>query len=114
MRVRALMVIAMAEGMSAWAAQPATVPGRSVIVCLETETDGWVRSTAGPETSKIFAQIGVRIEWGPDTPACRRRGAAIVIRLSYRTPATLQPRAWAYALPFEGTHIVVFYDRVQD
>jgi len=25
----------------------------------------------------------------------------------------LMPRALAYALPYEGTHIVIFYDRVQ-
>jgi hypothetical protein len=30
-----------------------------------------------------------------------------------KTPAQLKPGALAYALPYEGVHINVFYDRVQ-
>ncbi len=36
-----------------------------------------------------------------------------MITLSYNTPQDQLPDAWAYALPYEGTHIVVFYDRIQ-
>lgn len=38
----------------------------------------------------------------------------IRIDLSYQTPVTLHPKALAYAMPFEGTHIVVFYDRMAE
>jgi hypothetical protein len=33
--------------------------------------------------------------------------------LTGQTPATLQPGALAYALPYEGTHIRVFRDRIE-
>jgi hypothetical protein len=33
--------------------------------------------------------------------------------LSDRAPADLPPSAMAYALPYEGNHIVIFYDRLQ-
>jgi hypothetical protein len=36
----------------------------------------------------------------------------IVIDLSDDTPASLKPGALAYAFPYEGTHIRVFYDRI--
>jgi hypothetical protein len=35
-----------------------------------------------------------------------------VITLSRHTPADQHPGALAYAMPYERTHIVVFYDRV--
>jgi len=38
---------------------------------------------------------------------------ALQINLSKSTPVTLKPGAMAYALPYEGSHIVVFLDRVQ-
>jgi hypothetical protein len=60
----------------------------------------------------MFAGIGVEIEW-PRWPHSCTDGDAIVITLSYNTPQDQLPDAWAYALPYEGTHIVVFYDRIQ-
>jgi hypothetical protein len=37
----------------------------------------------------------------------------IVIQLTKGAPKQFRPNALAYALPYEGAHIVVFYDRVQ-
>jgi hypothetical protein len=41
-------------------------------------------------------------------------GASIVITVSEHTPPADHPGALAYAMPYERTHIVVFYDRLLD
>jgi hypothetical protein len=99
--------------MCGWADQP-PAPGRerSVIVCMEIGPDGLVRTTAQPAVSRIFAEIGVQIEWARDARACVV-DEGIVVSLSYETPSNKYPNAWGYALPYERTHMVVFYDRVQ-
>jgi hypothetical protein len=62
-------------------------------------------------SSNIFTGIGVKILWysPKQCPA-----DAIFITFSNDTPAGLLPGALAYARPYEGTHIVVFYDRVKN
>lgn len=62
--------------------------------------------------SEMFAKIGVTIEWRFQERTCRSQSGAIFVRLSTDTPADQLPGDLAYALPFEGAHIVVFYDRV--
>ena len=60
---------------------------------------------------KMFAGIGVTLGWRGSTgcPA-----DAIRITFSEKTPREQLPGAFAYALPYEGSHIVVFYDRVSN
>ena len=41
-----------------------------------------------------------------------QRDQAIMISLMTSTPRTFHPGALAYALPYEGVHIQVFYDRI--
>ena len=41
------------------------------------------------------------------------RNGTIVISLATRTPEGRRPDELAYALPYEGRHIVIFYDRVR-
>jgi hypothetical protein len=62
--------------------------------------------------SEIFARVGIRVVWR-DPRSCRESDGFIKISFCDRTPQTLRPHALAYARPYEGTHIVVFYDRVQ-
>jgi hypothetical protein len=60
--------------------------------------------------SRLFARIGVALHWpraGHNCPA-----EAIVVSLATHTPEGLLPHALAYALPYEGTHIRVFLDRI--
>jgi hypothetical protein len=106
------MTIAAAAAMNSWAEQPGPEAERSAMVCLETGSDGLVRTTAQPEVSRIFAEIGIGIDWRRNKQDCATSDG-IVVTLSYESPANKYPNAWAYALPYEGTHIVVFYDRVQ-
>jgi hypothetical protein len=87
--------------------------GRNVAVCIE-EADSHVAPgvvpTATMLASQMFAEIGVTIEWERAIGRCQPH--AIRILLAVDTPAAFRPGAMAYALPFEGTHIRVFYDRI--
>jgi hypothetical protein len=63
-------------------------------------------------TAQILKEAGVEVEFKDDARSCTPSGGAIVIRMSGRTPDAEHPGALAYALPYERTRIVVFYDRV--
>ena len=110
-----LAVMAVMAGVAAHGAghgESAAVAGdRAVTVCMAA--DGMLNGAAlaRMRASEIFRGIGVRIDWRR-TLACP--GSGIVISLSYRTPAHLMPGALAYAKPYEGTHIVLFYDRIAE
>ncbi len=81
---------------------------RKVTVCMDTTpTSEVVRAQA--EASQMFAAIGVKLDWRCRKPALQD---AIVISLATRTPENRKAGELAYALPYEGTHIVIFYDRV--
>jgi hypothetical protein len=69
------------------------------------------RNVAQRLASEIFASAGVQLVWPRDCRSCP--DADILVSLSFHTPGDQHPDAMAYALPYEGTHIVVFYDRVQ-
>jgi hypothetical protein len=82
---------------------------RKVTVCMDaTPTSEVVRAEA--QASQMFSAIGVKLDW-----SCRKSGLqqAIVISLAARAPENRKPGELAYALPYEGTHIVILYDRVR-
>lgn len=70
----------------------------------------WAQNIA----SQILAGAGVRIKWRLGTPRRSERESAIIIDLTSDNPKTLAPGALAYAQVFEGVHIKVFWDRVQN
>ena len=85
---------------------------REVTVCMDSSDNSLAPGAVGMArriASRMFSGIGVKIVWrgAHDCPA-----QGIVISLSYGTPITLLPGALATAMPYEGTHIRVFYDRV--
>ena len=86
--------------------------GQAVPVCMKLESDVPALTRAEQAASKMFAEIGVAIEWsGRDD--CQLRSGAIVVTLSYAIDPRKQPGAYAFARPYEGTHIVIFWDRIQ-
>jgi hypothetical protein len=103
---------ALFAGMRLWAGTIRPVPERTVQVCMQRSADLLAEGAAQAQASEIFARIGIRVVWR-DPHSCRESDGFIKISLRDRTPQTLRPNALAYALPYEGTHIVVFYDRVQ-
>jgi hypothetical protein len=82
---------------------------RSVTVCMQAG-DLRVLPMAKMIATTMFRGIGVKIDWRVGIYACPSDG--IVISLSDRTPDTFVREALAYAKPYEGTHIVVFYERI--
>ncbi len=81
---------------------------RTVTVCAENFPQ--IGLLAESRASKMFAAAGVNINWrsARSCPA-----GAIRVRLTNSTDPLEFPGAFAYALPYEGTTIVIFYDRLQ-
>ena len=85
---------------------------RKVTVCMDPSADGREIRTGQKLASKVFARIQVEVDWR-ELRACPVDRNALQITLSYNTPEHQLPGALAYALPYEGSHIVVFYDRLR-
>ena len=85
----------------------------AVTVCMSWDSAAPVSATRAQEIAgRMFGRIGVALDW---RRACRNCPAeAIVVALTTNTPKALLPGALAYALPYEGTHIDVFFDRVHE
>ena len=68
---------------------------------------------ATASASSLFLSAGVKLEWHAGLSFCQeQRDQAIMISLMTSTPRKFHPGALAYALPYEGVHIQVFYDRI--
>ena len=100
----------LASGMNAWAAPHILPPGYHVATCLLPPAHAWSAIRAEYLASQIFAGIGLSVDWKDSACPGDR---AIRITFQSSTPVTMLPGSLAYALPNEGSHIVVFYDRVQ-
>jgi len=102
----AVMVVATT---SAWASiLPAEA--RHLTICMETVPGNLSMENAAKKVaSGIFAGINVKIEWR--SPA-KCPAETIYVSFSSQTPINEHRGALAYARPYEGTHIVVFLDRV--
>jgi hypothetical protein len=103
-------VMAAMAGTVLYGASAGPMNDREVTVCMENSGEVRMVPLAQMTATKMFGGIGVKIHWRARTTDCPSEG--IVISLSERTPATLKPGALAYAKPYEGTHIVLFYDRI--
>ncbi len=111
MRITGVVMAAMAAMVGTSVSANAAPAGeRQVMVCTGLTADIRLENRAKTVSSGIFAGIGVKIHWH-DLKNCPTEG--IRITFSNETPASLMPGALAYALPYEGTHIVVFFDRVK-
>jgi hypothetical protein len=62
--------------------------------------------------AKMFANIGICLKWKTTEPPGESLQQPIIIDLA-TGPEKLMPRALAYALPYEGSHITVFFDRIE-
>ena len=113
MRIAAMVVMAGLNGMSAGAREV----GETVTVYLSNTAI--VRSdvmfASQNLAARMFLSAGVRIVWRTDVPADLGPGRdrAIVIRMAEDTPAKYLPGAMAFALPYQGEQITVFYDRLK-
>jgi len=103
------MVMLLAAGSCGYAKVAPIAAENRVAVCVPARVDLSV-TLAKDEARKMFAAIAVALDWR-DSLACP--ADALRVTLDAQTPADFRPHALAYALPYEGTHIHVFYDRIQ-
>ena len=72
-----------------------------------------IEGAAMDQASEMFADIGVSLVWQFGSPS-RPEAGSIAIEIVTGTPAKFMPGALAYAFPYEGIHIRVFWDRIRD
>ena len=110
MKITAMTALVVTAGVAAQAGEPGQAAERTVPVCMESDPtiDLIVTVRAEKIASKMFSGIGVTLDWRLKCPVEGIRISVSDDRLAHRLP-----NAFAYALPYEGTHIVVFYDRVE-
>jgi hypothetical protein len=104
-------VAVFAAATAAWASDGAQTSSRVVTACLNPGANASMMYRGQATAAHILKQAGVRLEWRSDENVCAR-GRGLVVRVSHETPVNQHPGALAYALAFERTHIVLFYDRV--
>ncbi len=110
MKITAITALVVMAGVAVQAMEPGQAAERRVTVCMESDPNIGLLATVRAEelASKMFSGIGVTLDW---RHKCSADG--IRISLSDHSLEGRLPNAFAYALPYERTHIVVFYDRVQ-
>jgi hypothetical protein len=106
----AITMAAMIASANACAGEITPIAEHKVIVCVSAPGNDFVLLRAESIAEGMFASVGVRIEWrhGRSCPAI-----GIMISFSGQTGQHVLPGALAFAMPYEGTHIRVFYDRIQ-
>ena len=108
MKVKAMVAMAMAVGVSVRAEQ--TLP---VFVQDVSAVPSPVLRRAQDLAAEMFVGVGVRIEWREGRPKPSLRERAIVAHMAIDTPQAFMPCAFALARVYEGVHITLFWDRVQ-
>ena len=113
MRNRALM--AMAAVMTLQAGQAESKDQKTIMVYFENSLAPKDQFAAQKLAEQMFATAGVRVEWrvGPPSEAKIAEQRPIVIRFASNTSPSDHPGALAFAVPYEGVHIKIFYDRVR-
>ena len=109
MKTSAMITMATMLAGGGWAAT--RVDNQRLAVCTEDGKHAGV-ADARAKASSLFLSAGVRLEWRDQVSDCKGRLDAMVVSFRAMTPKTFHPGALAYAFPYEGVHIEVFYDRI--
>jgi len=82
-------------------------------VCTDTAVGiGWAEmSQAKGMASRMFAPAGVTIVWKAMDNRCP--ADALKVSLVNQSAPADHPNSYAYALPYDGTHIILFWDRIK-
>jgi hypothetical protein len=110
MRLIAMMIL-VAAGANVAAGKTGGELARGVTVCMDR--DNAATLWGAKEASKVFAGIGVAIEWHT-VYDCPSASGAIRAVVSDQAPPLGHDSDLAYAFPYEGTRIVIFYGRIKD
>ena len=86
----------------------------AIPVCAGENINPYIFGHAQMEASQMFRRAGVLLEWREEKLNwCRKSDRPTIhIAYSFQTAADLEPGSLAYAMPYEGVHINVFYDRI--
>jgi hypothetical protein len=84
--------------------------GDTVTVCMGTPTPDPAVPTSRVIASQMFRTVGVEINW-VKLQNCPPR--AIRVTFQIFGDDSIKPGTLAYALPYEGSNLVVFYDRIR-
>jgi len=79
---------------------------------IASSVDYRVSAQAQGLTAQMFAGIGVKIDWRGGRPLAGQK-RAIEIEMVGNAPKSLPPGAMASAMPYEGVHIQIFWDRIK-
>jgi hypothetical protein len=82
-------------------------------VCVDRGVQTLVVGRAQRLAAGIFASANVEVLWR-QMHNCPDEEGVIKMSFVWRSHSADRPGSLAYAYPFEGTHIVVFFDRVKD
>jgi len=110
MRIAVIATIGALASMAGQAAESVKAVERVVTVCLTGGPSALVRTPSKAMASKMFGAVGVTLNWHEGLRHCTPQ--SILLSLTDKTPATLFPGALGYSLPYEGSHIRLFYDRI--
>ena len=108
MRTALLIFITVVTGLAETESRGQTAG--SITVCLSRGAEIPPTYPAQRRAATIFAGIGIRVEWHAGM-SCPAAPEAIRISITGR-PAKDPDNVLAYALPYEGRHIVIFYERI--
>jgi len=109
MKTSAMITVAAILAGSAWAATKSD--SQRLVVCIEDGKRAGV-ADARAKASSLFLSAGVKLEWHGEAGFCKGQPDAMVVSFRESTPKAFHQGALAYALPYEGVHIEVFYDRI--
>jgi hypothetical protein len=99
-------------------AQDGTYDSTTVIVYVQNSisTDHLARISglAHLKASDMFCQAGVRIVWKAGQPRSLDQARFVIVQVLSGTPEHRYAGALAYAREFEGVHIGIFFDRLDN
>ena len=115
MRLTNLIAMAAAAGISCQAV--AAGENKTVFTAYvldESVAPSSVTMVAEAQAIKMLRTAGISLQWHSGRPRLPLAGNALVIQMEARTPRDFYPGALAFAMPYEGAHIQVFYPRLQE
>jgi hypothetical protein len=106
-------ILVLVAGMRAMAAGDGDERNAPVLVCLNPGANARIAHSAEAAASHIFASIGVDLEWQSNVRYCVGDKSAVLITLGEPAPDG-NSTTLAYASPYEGSHVVVYFTRLRD
>jgi hypothetical protein len=88
-------------------------PKLTVYMRDRADVSNEIRLRAESLASRMFATIGISLQWRKGEPSGQLSQPPVFIELARKTPKNWMPGTLAYALPYEGAHLTVFFDRIE-